>query len=325
MSRKNSQTRWFEYEQYGDADVLIRRDDTLPPPGDGEVTVEVITTSINHMEVFLRNGNETTWSDDPWPRRSGSDFAGIVVGGTGLAAGTEVIGHLRTGAHATFVNVPVGALVPKPAKMSWETAGGLYLAGATALEVLDDLRIGADDTIVVSAAAGGVGSLEVQLAKHRGARVIGTCGERNFDYLRQLGIIPVRYGDDMVERIRYVAHGPVTAYIDNFGKDGHAAAAALGVPETRYRSSADRRAVELRLLADDPESVAHGTQQLATLATLADKGAFRLLVSGLYPLDDIVAAYEDLATMHSRGKVVLATNPVTTYRTLKARSIHEAA
>jgi NADPH:quinone reductase-like Zn-dependent oxidoreductase len=327
MKNKPIEATWFEYDAYGDADVLHARTEVLPPPGEGEVTVEVITTSLNHMEAFLRNGKESTWSDGPWPRRSGSDFAGIVVAagpGARFPVGADVIGHVRTGAHATHISVDCAALVAKPSTVMWEIAGALYLAGATALDILDQLRIGADDTLVVSAAAGGVGSIEVQLAKHRGAKVIGTCGERNFDYLRQLGITPVQYGDGIVDRIRRAAGGPVTAFIDNFGKDGSDIAEELGVPSSRYRSSADRRDVELALLRDDPESVEHGTSQLARLADLAGKGAFRLLVSGLYPLADVVEAYEDLANLHSRGKVVLATKPVTTYRTVKARVVHEA-
>ena len=329
MKNKSLNAQWFEYSRIGDADVLEKRSRPLAPPPEGHVTVEVVTTGINHMEVFLRNGRETTWADEAWPRMSGSDFAGIVVatppGETRFPVGSEAIGHVRTGAHTTHLNVAVGALVGKPKSVSWEMAGGLFLAGATALDTLDELRIGADDTIVVSAAAGGVGSIEVQLAKRWGARVIGTCGDRNFDYLRQLGITPILYGDGMVERIRHVAGGPITAFIDNFGKDGKDVADQLGVPPERYRSSADRREAELRLLRDDPDSVAHGTAQLTRLARLAQDGAFRLLISGLYPLDDIAEAYLDLARLHSRGKVVLATHPVTTLRTLKARDVWEAA
>lgn len=317
----------YRYTHYGDADVLKRHHYPLPVPGPGEVLVEVISTAINHMDAFLRNGKEDTWRDDPWPRSSGSDFAGIVracgPGVTTLRAGSDVVGHTRTGAHASHVVVSADQLVLKHKAIEWEVAGGLFLAGATALETLDDLRIGASDTIVISAAAGGVGSIEAQVAKYRGARVIGTCGERNFDYLRQLGITPVKYGDGLVERIQRVAGGPVTACIDNYGKDGADVAVALGVPADRYRSSADRREVELRLLRDDPDSVAHATQVLQRVVDLAGAGAFRLLVSGLYPIDEIVDAFEDLARLHARGKVVLATHPVTRVRTLRAREVFE--
>lgn len=318
----------FEYDSCGEPAVLERRTRPLSPPGPHEVLVEILTTGVNHMDALIRRGDEREWDADAWPRASGSDFAGIVrlcgPGVTAFRPGSAVIGHVRTGAHATHLIVSVSALVPKPKSVSWEVAGGMYLAGATALTTLEELRIGRDDTIVVSAAAGGVGSIEVQLAKHWGARVIGTCGERNFDYLRQLGIIPVRYGEGIVERIQHVSHGPVTAFIDNFGKDGQGIAEALAVPPGRYRSSADRRDVEAALLRDDPESVRRGTAQLQRLAQLAEQGAFRLLVSGLYPLEDIVEAYEDLDRMHSRGKILLATNPVSTFRVTRARDVHEA-
>ncbi|GAA2982697.1 NADPH:quinone reductase-like Zn-dependent oxidoreductase [Microbacterium terrae] len=326
MKTKTIEATAYRYTRYGDADVLKAHVFPLDPPLPGEVTVEVIATGINHMEAFLRNGREQTWMDDGWPRSSGSDFTGVVraVGPGGrLSRGDEVIGHVRTGAHATHLNVAESRLVAKPRTLTWEAAGGLFLAGATATTVLDDLSIGPDDTVVVSAAAGGVGSIETQLAKSRGARVIGTCGDRNFDYLRQLGIHPVRYGDGMVDRIRQAARGPVTACIDNFGKDGAEIAAALDVPAERHLSSADRRQVELDLLSDGPEAVARATEILRTVAGLAASGAFRTLVSGLYPLDEITAAYEDLERLHSRGKIVLATHPVTPFSMLRARELFE--
>ncbi|WP_349426584.1 alcohol dehydrogenase catalytic domain-containing protein [Microbacterium sp. LWS13-1.2] len=253
----------YRYAAYGDADVLQRHRYPLPAPGPGEVLVEVISTAINHMDSFLRNGEEDTWYDDPWPRASGSDFAGIVrrcgPGVTTMAIGANVVGHTRTGARASHIVLPADQLVAKHRAIEWEVAGGLFLAGATALETLDDFRIGASDTVVISAAAGGVGSIEAQVAKYRGARVIGTCGERNLDQLRQLHITPVKYGEGMAERIQRVAGGPITPYIDNYGKDGREVAEALEVAPERSRSSADRREVELRLLRDDAESVSHAT------------------------------------------------------------------
>lgn len=328
MAKRPEQTMVVEYDRAGDVEVLELRQRALPAPGPDEVTVEVICAGISHIDGFIRSGQETEWPDEPWPRRSGSDFAGVVVSGdrsSRFPPGTEVIGHVPSGAHATYLNVPIGALVVKPKGVTWETAGGLFLAGATALDTLDALKIGAEDTVVISAAAGAVGSIEAQLAKHRGARVIGTCGDRNFDYLRQLGIKPVRYGDGIADRIRQAAGGPVTALIDNFGQDGRHLADELGVPANRYRSSADRRDTELRLLRDDPESLAYGTKLLSRLAELAQTRAFTLLISGLYPLEEARDAYLDLQKLHSRGKVLIGTHMVTTFRTLKARDVHEAA
>ena len=244
---------------------------------------------------------------------------------TGFPVGSSVIGHVASGAHAMFLNAPEAALVPKPRDVSWEVAGGLYLAGATALGTLDQLRIGAGDTLVVSAAAGAVGSIEAQVAKYRGARVIGTCGERNFDYLRQLGITPVRYGEGIEERIRAVARGPVTAMIDNFGKDGRDLAEQLGVPAEPL--SVERGPPRLRAEPAQGRSRIHrGRHRPAAPGHRAGRvRAFTLLTSGVYRLDDIVEAYADLARLHARGKVVVATHHVAAYRTLKARDIHEAA
>jgi NADPH:quinone reductase-like Zn-dependent oxidoreductase len=317
----------FEYDEPGDASVLAARDFPREPPGPGQVFVEVVCAGVNHIDEEIRRGEEPAWRDEPWPRLSGSDFAGIVVavgdGVTGFARGAEVVGHVRAGAHATHLTVPVEALVPKPRRVTWETAGGLYLAGVTALTTLDELRIGRDDTVVVTAAAGGVGSIEVQIAKHWGAKVIGTCGARNFDYLRQLGIAPVQYGDGMAERIRRAAGGPVTAFIDNFGQDGEELSRELDVPAVRYRSSADRRTTELALLRADTEAVATGTAQLRRLVRLAEDGAFRLLVSGVYRLVDIDEAFEDLERLHARGKIVLTTHIAAAYPTLRARDLLE--
>ncbi|WP_291051237.1 NADP-dependent oxidoreductase [Herbiconiux sp.] len=326
MVKKPSETSVIEYNEVGDSEVLHRRTRPLRPPLPGEVTVEVIVSGISHIDGFIRSGREDDWADEPFPRRSGSDFAGIVVDTTDarFPRGSEVVGHVRSGAHSTYLTVPATALVRKPKGVTWETAGGLYLAGVTALDTLDELHVGAGDTIVVSAAAGAVGSIEVQLAKHRGATVIGTCGDRNFDYLRQLGIVPVKYGPGIADRIRAAAPQGVTAFIDNFGQDGHELARELGVPSERYRSSTDRRELELKLLRDDPETIAHGTRQLETLVDLADKRAFSLLISGLYPFGDVGLAYADLDKLHSRGKVVLVTHPVSTYRYLKARDVADA-
>jgi NADPH2:quinone reductase len=321
-----SHTTVFEYDAYGEPDVLEMRRRELRAPLSREVTVEIISSALNHIDGFIRGGLEAEWTEH-WPRRSGSDLAGVVVARgaqvTGFPVGCSVIGHVSSGAHATYVNVAESVLVRKPREVSWEVAGGLYLAGATALATLDQLRIGRGDTVVISAAAGAVGSIEAQVARYRGARVIGTCGVRNFDYLRQLGIIPVQYGEGIEDRIRHRAGGPVTAMIDNFGKDGRDIAENLGVPTGRYRSSADRRELELRLLSDDPESIASGTDLLSRVTELARVRAFTLLASGVYPLADIVEAYADLARLHARGKVVVATHPVSTFRTLKARDVHE--
>lgn len=325
--KKPQNIRVVEYDRTGGVEVLELREHPVPEPGDGQVLVEVIAAGINHIEAFIRAGREPEVRT-PFPRRQGSDFAGIVVaigpGVAGFRPGADVVGHVSAGAHATHVLVAADALVAKPKALAWEVAGSLYLAGVCALDTLDELRIGAGDTLVVSAAAGGVGSIETQLAKRAGATVIGTCGERNFDYLRQLGIKPVLYGPGIADRIRAVAPGGVTAFIDNFGQDGRALADELGVPSARYRSSEDRRQRELAALDDDPEARERSTRQLARIVTLAAEHAITVLISGFYPLDDIRGAFDDLEKLHARGKIVLGTRPVSPFRVLKARDVADA-
>lgn len=324
------QARAVEFERFGGAEVLELVDIDMPEPGDGEVLVEVVTAGINHIEAFVRAGRLGDDLPSSLPQRQGSDFAGIVravgAGVTGVKRGAEVLGHVARGAQATHLVVPASQLVLKPRDLTWEVAGSLFLAGVVAADIVDELRLGADDTVVISAAAGGVGSIEAQLAMAQGARVIGTCGERNRDYLRSLGIRPVVYGDGVVERIRAEAPNGVTAFIDNFGQDGHELAAALGVPTQRYRSSDDRKRLEVAALREDADAgdVAQRTRQLQRLADLAAKHSLSLLVSGFYPFEQVREAYDDLEKLHARGKIVLGMQPVNRFTTLKARELDES-
>lgn len=327
---RRQQARAVRFHDFGQVERLQIEDIEMPEPGPGEVLVEVITTGINHIEAFIRQGRLGDATPTELPAGQGSDFAGIVralgPGVSGFRRGAEVLGHIERGAHATHLVVPAGNLVAKPPALSWEVAGALFLAGYVAIETLDQLRVGPGETIVISAAAGGVGAMEAQLALAAGARVIGTCGARNFDYLRQLRIIPVLYGEGIVERIRTAAPDGVHAFIDNFGQDGHDIAAALGVSPARYRSSADRRDLELAALsAADDESRRHRTAQLVRLTELARRRTLDVKISGYYPFDDVLRAFDDLERLHARGKIVLGTRPVTAYTEPKARDQQDAA
>jgi NADPH:quinone reductase-like Zn-dependent oxidoreductase len=322
-----------QYDRYGGFDVVHIVPQERPDPGHDDLVIEVIAAGLNHVERFLREGRFQDQFEVHFPTGQGVDVAGIVRARGDrvhdIHVGAEVLGHVPGGgSHATWVRVPRSAVIPKPQSIPFEVAGGLYLAGCTAMSIVNELRLGPADTVVISAAAGGVGHIECQLALAAGAHVIGTCSPRNHDYLRQIGIVPVTYGDGLEARIREAADGPVTAFIDNHGEENPALAAALGVDRTRFMSSEHRRDVELRFLrapADDPEPM----ELLGKLTHLIDDHRVRVLISGYYPFDYIVDAYEDLAEMHSRGKVVVGMQPVETgarqawYRSEKARTVHE--
>ncbi|MCU1526613.1 MAG: hypothetical protein JWP75_376 [Frondihabitans sp.] len=322
-----------EYDAYGDVDVLHFVEHPIPTPGDDEIVVEVVAAGLNHIENFIRLGDFRDRLPQDFPAHQGSCFAGIVVKRghdvTDLHTGQAVLGHaVGGGSHATYLLVPRSQVVKKPDNIPWEVAGGLYLAGCTAYATVESLSLDRSDVVVISAAAGGVGSIECQLALNAGAKVIGTCSPHNHDYLRSINVVPVTYGDGIEERIRSAAGRPVTAFIDNFGGDNPALAKALGVEEERFRSSEERLDIEVRFLTadrDDPEPA----RVLSILATMLTEKKLRILISGFYPFDYIVQAFADMAEMHSRGKVVVGMKPVETgarsgwYLSGKARILHE--
>jgi NADPH:quinone reductase-like Zn-dependent oxidoreductase len=322
-----------EYDAYGDVDVLHFVDHPMPTPADDEIVVEVVASGLNHIENFIRRGDFRERLPQTFPARQGSCFSGIVVKRghdvTDLHTGQAVLGHaVGGGSHATYLRVPRSQVVKKPDNIPWEVAGGLYLAGCTAYTTVHDLELGRSDVVVISAAAGGVGSIECQLALNAGAKVIGTCSPHNHDYLRSINVVPVTYGEGLEGRIREAAGRPVTAFIDNFGGDNPALAKALGVSEERFASSEDRLDLEIRFLTadrDDPEPA----RLLTILATMLAEKKLRILISGFYPFAYIVQAFADMAEMHSRGKVVVGMKPVETgvragwYLSGKARLVHE--
>lgn len=312
---RRTQARSVQFARFGGVEVLDIVDVAMPVPAAGEVVVEVLAAGVNHIEAYVRQGRyEHSEVPVEFPQGQGTDFAGLVTatgeGVTGFSRGTEVVGHVPMASHATHVVVPAGNLVLKPASLSWELAGSLFLAGLAAEAAVTAVRVSEGDTLVTSAAAGGVGSMLAQLAKLKGATVIGTCGERNFDYLRQIGIKPVVYGDGLADRIRAVAPRGVDAYIDNFGKDDRAVAEELGVNPSRFWSSEQRRDVELSALSPDPADARSHTRTLAHLTELAANRSINVLISGFYPFDKVRDAFDDLEQRHARGKIVLGMRPV---------------
>ncbi|RKR75347.1 NADP-dependent oxidoreductase [Frondihabitans australicus] len=331
----------LEYDRYGDVDVLTLVEGPMPEPTADEVLVEVVAAGLNHIENSIRRGDFTERLPQDLPARQGSCFAGIVIKRGAdvhdLHLGQAVIGHaVGGGAHATHLTVPRSQVVKKPDTVDWEVAGGLYLAGCTAVTIAESVGIEVGRTtsvdprpvLVVSAAAGGVGSIECQLALGAGWKVIGTCSPHNHDYLRSIGVIPVTYGEGLEGRIRDAAARDVTAFIDNFGGDNPALARALGVADDRFSSSEDRLDVELRFITADADDRAPA-HLLGMLAQMIAEMRLRVLVSGFYPFEYIDQAFADMAEMHSRGKVVVGMKPVESgsrsdwYLSGKARTLHE--
>ena len=186
-----------------------------------------------------------------FPSGQGSDFAGVVAetgaGVDGFSAGDEVIGFSeKRASHAEFVVVPAENLIAKPAAVPWEVAGALYVAGTSAYAAVRAVDLTQGDVVAVAGAAGGVGSIAVQLAAQSGATVLGIAGPSNDEWLRAHGVIPVNYGDDLAERLRAAApEGRIDAFLDFFG-GGYVELAVdeLGVAPERVNTIIDFAAAE---------------------------------------------------------------------------------
>jgi NADPH:quinone reductase-like Zn-dependent oxidoreductase len=301
------------FDEYGDVDVLTVADVPVPDPGAGQVLVRVKAAGINPGEAKIREGQLHAMWPATFPSGQGSDLAGVVdrlgPGVTTVAAGDEVIGWVDTrSAQAEYVVVDADNLAGKPADVPWEVAGALGVAGFTAWAAIRAVNLTAGDTVAVSAAAGGVGSLTVQLARRAGATVVGIAGQHNQEWLREHGAIPVRYGEDLVGRIfdALLTTPQVDAFIDTHGGDYvEFAINELGVEPSRVDTIANFDAVREYGVKSEGNAAGASAANLAELARLIAAGELEVPIAATYPLDQVREAYERLATGHVRGKIVL--------------------
>ncbi|MFD8316674.1 NADP-dependent oxidoreductase [Kitasatospora purpeofusca] len=299
--------------RYGGPEEVEYTDLPDPKVGPDSVLVQVRAAGVNPVDWKVRDGLLDGLLDAHFPLVMGWDAAGVVraVGGgvTEFAPGDEVYGYVRKdtvehGTYAELVAAPVRTLARKPAALDWAQAGGLPLAGLTALQSLRAVGTGPGDTVLVHAAAGGVGHLAVQIARALGARVIGTAGERNHDYLRELGAEPVRYGEGLAERVRALAPEGVDAALDLVGRDAVEVSAGLVADPARIASVADFgvKARGGRYVWVRPDAAG-----LAELAALADEGRLTVTVASTFPLAQAASAQALSAEGRTRGKIVLLT------------------
>ncbi|WAC91431.1 NADP-dependent oxidoreductase [Mycobacterium sp. Aquia_213] len=305
--------RAVRFDRYGGRDVLYVGGIDMPAPGEGEVVVEVRAAGINPGEAAIRSGAMHDMFPATFPSGEGSDLAGVVTatgpGVTEFAVGDEVLGFsFRRSSHATHTAVPVDQLIHKPPQLSWEAAGSLYVVGATAYAAVRSVAPQPGETIAVSAAAGGVGSLVVQLLVLRKARVLGIAGEGNAEWLRAHGVTPVSYGEGLAERLREAAPNGIDAFIDLFGPDYVQLAVDLGVAPQRIDTIiAFQKAGEVG--AKTEGSVEASTPEVLTeIADLIVSGAIDFDIAATFPLDRVADAFEELERRHTHGKIVLLPN-----------------
>ncbi|GAA5165401.1 MULTISPECIES: NADP-dependent oxidoreductase [Amycolatopsis] len=286
------------FSRYGGPEVLELAEVPRPRAGRGQIVVAVVAAALNPGETGIREGVFAGIWPAHFPEGQGNDFAGRVAetgeGVEGFAVGDEVLGFAPRAAQAEFVVVGPDVLAPRPAALGWAEAASIAGAGATAWAGVRAVDPRPGETVVVSAAAGGVGVIAAQLAKLRGATVIGTASEGNFAFLHGLGISPVTYGPGLAERLRAAAPQGVDAYLDTFGGGNVDVAIELDVRPGRINTIADEPAI------------------WAALAESAATGEFTIPIDRVYPVAQVRDAYRDPATRHVRGKRVPAFEPLST-------------
>jgi NADPH:quinone reductase-like Zn-dependent oxidoreductase len=281
-----------------------------PVPGDGEVLVRVKAAGTNPGEATIRRGVLHDRWPATFPSGQGSDLAGVVErtgpDADGFKPGDEVIGFTHDRAsQAELVAVPAEHLTRRPPAVPWEVAGALFVVGTTAWAAVRAVSLAPGDVVVVSGAAGGVGSLAVQLARLDGATVIGLASESHHDWLRAHGAIAIAYGDGVAERIREAAGGRVDAFIDTFGSGYVDLAIELGVAPERINTIIDWAAAERHGTRTDGNMVGASAEVLAELAQLVGEGKLEVPIARVYPLEQVRDAYRELEERHTLGKIVL--------------------
>jgi NADPH:quinone reductase len=304
---------------YGGPEVLSVVDQPAGEPGPGEALIQVRAAGVNPVDWKVYSGNMGT---DParLPLRLGSEAAGVVtaagpeaVGPAGpIRAGDEVIAFPAPGAYAAGLVVPATALVPKPTALDWAQASGLLLTGVTAWHLLAVTDVHAGDTVLMHGAAGGVGTMAVQLAVARGATVVATSSPARHEYLRGLGAVPVAYGDGLAGRARAAAPGGFDVALDMIGTD-EAMDVSLELVADRKRIAtiaAFRRGFQagIHVLGGAP-GADPGTEirQAARLelTRLVEDGTLRVFVAQTFPLAEAAAAHRVIMRGHTSGKIAL--------------------
>ncbi|MGV9558032.1 NADP-dependent oxidoreductase [Streptomyces sp. NPDC003401] len=302
----------ISYSRYGGPEVLEYGEVRDPKVGPDTVLVKVRAAAVNPVDWKCREGHLDGVLDAVFPVIPGWDVSGVVVrpgaAVTEFSVGDEVIGYVREdflsrGTFAEYVAAPVRTLARKPRNLTWEEAAGLPLAGLTAYQVLHKaLRVRRGETVLIHAAAGGVGSVAVQLARHLGARAIGTASEANHDHVRSLGGEPVAYGEGLAERVRGLAPEGVDAVFDTVGGDTLKTSANLLAPEGRLVSIADGDVVEY---GGRYSFVRPDAEDLTRLAELAEQGVVSVHVSETFPLERAAEAYRRNEEGRTRGKIAV--------------------
>jgi NADPH:quinone reductase-like Zn-dependent oxidoreductase len=307
---KNKIFKAVKFDKYGGLDVLHVEELPIPAPGQGEALVKVKAAGINPGESSIREGLMAKRWPATFPSGQGSDFAGVIEklgpGVSNFTVGDEVIGFTdKRASQAEYVLADAKHLVRRPAHVPWEQAGALFVAGTTAYAAVKAVGLQKGETVVVSGAAGGVGSIVVQLAYNLGATVIGVASKSNHAWLSAHHVIPIEYGEGMADRINVAAKGRIDAFIDTYGQGYVDLALQLGVAPQRIDTIIDFEAAQKYHTRTEGNAGGASAEVLAELASQIETGRLEIPIARTYPLTQVKEAYRELEKRHTRGKIVL--------------------
>lgn len=301
------------FDSYGDRDVLYVAEVEEPAPAPGRVVVKVRAAGVDPGEAAIRSGLMQERFPATFPSGEGSDLAGVVSavgeGVTDYAVGDGVLGwSWERASHAEYVSVPVEQLIHKPAALGWLEAGGLYVVGVTAYAAVDAINPREGDVVAVSAAAGGVGSLVVQLLRLRGVKVLAIASEANHAWLESKGATAIAYGPDLKRDLEAAAPSGIDAFIDLFGPEYVQLALDLGVAPGRIETIiAFEKAAEVGALSMGSADTST-TTVLAYMADQIASGRVEFPIAATFLLESVKDAFELIEQRHTHGKVLLVMN-----------------
>lgn len=302
----------IQMKSYGGAEVLNYDEVPMPEPQADEILVRIHATAVNPVDWKIRAGYLQGWLQHQLPLIPGSEFAGVVaaVGAdvSALKAGDEVYGYgslVRCGAYAEFIVVKETEITAKPHNLDFNHAAAIPVGALTAWQAFDLAGLSAGQTVLIHAAAGGVGSMAVQIAKARGAHVIGTASARNADFVKSLG------ADEVIDY--------TTAKFEDIVQDADMVFDLIG-GDTQARSFGVLRSGGWLVSVVNPpspeESEKHGVRsamlavqpnaaQLQAMTALVEAGKVKTFVETVLPLSDARQAHELSQQGRTRGKIVL--------------------
>ena len=303
--------------EYGGAEVLHYEEAPRPQPNDNEVLIRVLAASVNPVDAAIRSGKYAEYFHTKLPLIPGMDAAGVIEKAgskiTALKAGDPVYAFFtlrEEGGYGEFALAKEGEVARKPSSITYEEAAAVPAAGSTAWQALvDAAKLGAGQTVLIHGGSGGVGHFAIQIAKARGARVIATASTANQEFLKKLGVD---------QAIDYTA-----TKFEDVVKDVDVVLDAVGGDTLRRSYSVVKKGGIIVTITGEPDQAAldaHGirgvsisaapkSETFAELTRLIEDGKVKPVVTQVFPLAEVAKAQEQIATRHTRGKIILRVSP----------------